>query len=160
MCICKPSPLISNYLHCNSFMTELALTFGSHFFCAFLRLITPLLPSGSWINGWKNPTKTLPAVNRIPPRAFQDTFPLCTTSEPHLQPGPGIAIRNIARAKLLFQALSSITATITAPYRVLVIATALAPAHSLAPAQVPAHTPASAQVTALARVTAQSPVQV
>ena len=113
------------------------MTFVSLFCCVFFRLITHLLLSGSWINGWTNHRENPPVVNQIPP------------NEPRLQPGPGTAIRNTAPAKAQFQAHSSITATTTAPYPVLVIASAPARAHS----------PAHAQVPALARDTAQSPVQ-
>lgn len=109
-----------------------------------------LLLSGSWKNGYKNPRKYLPAVNRTVPREFQGPFILLTTSEHPLQPGRGTAIRNTARAKLLFPAHSSMTATSAAPYPALVTATAPFPVHSLVPAL----------VLVLARWTARSPVLV
>lgn len=102
-------------------------------------------------------------MNRTLPRAFLDAFPLPTPKEPHLQPDRGTAIRNTALAKALFPAHSSIIATTVAPYLALVIASALAPAHFLAPAQVPPLAqgtplfPVRFQVFAPVRVGAQEP---
>lgn len=129
------------------FSTSLFETKGFLFSLLFLSL-SSLLLNGSWKNGYKNPRKYLPTVNRRVPREFLRSFIVLMTSEHPLQPGRGIAIRNTARAKLLFPAHSYITATSAALYLALVTATA--------PAQV--HSPVPAQVLALARWTAQSPV--